>query len=219
MYLFIHGQLLREANEFERSVKQLNKKDGNQVNAVVNHFEFLHKGLRAHEEGEERILFPAFEKRFRHIADSYVFDHEHQNDTILDDVSNTLENIARKGPDAELADRLYRQTVAFNATLHLHVLKENELLLPIMYSEFDVAEQADIIRQMAGHVPPEISGPFLSRTFRSVAQDERELLLRTLIQLVPRPVFDGMTKMLSGSIPSGEWQNLLQRIPEITKAP
>lgn len=214
VYLLVHGQILRETNEFERLAKRLNRKEKSQIASLSEHFEFIKKGLTFHEEGEEQFLFPALESKFRHLTDSYVFDHDYQRMTVLDSIPQTLSEL-RKSPASELHDKLNRQAIAFSTLLHLHITKENELLLPILYEHFSTEEQASILRQMSEHVPPEINGQWLSKTFAVLNIVDREKLLRALMQVAPANKFATVTKMLSNVAAPSDWQALILRIPEL----
>ena len=215
VYLLIHGQILRETNEFERLAKRLNRKEKSQIASLSEYFEFIRRGLVAHEEGEEEFLFPALEGKFRHVSNSYVFDHDHQNTTVLDSIPKIL-NELRKNPDSELQDKLNRHAIAFNTLIHLHVIKENEMLLPVMYGSLTTEEQAGIMRKMSEHVPPEISGPWLSKTFAALNMIDREKLLRALIQVAPPNKFSMIAKSLSNIASPGDWQMLILKIPELS---
>jgi hemerythrin-like domain-containing protein len=214
VYLLVHGQILRETNEFERLAKRLNRKEKSQIASLADYFEFIKKGLTAHEEGEEDYLFPALESKFKHLSASYIFDHDHQNVTAMDTIPQILNDL-RKSPDSELHDRLNRHAIAFNTLMHLHVMKENELLLPLLYQNFTTEEQANLMRQMSEHVPPEVSGPWLSKTFAVLNISDREKLLRVLMQVAPANKFAMITKMLSSVATPSDWQALILRIPEL----
>jgi iron-sulfur cluster repair protein YtfE (RIC family) len=192
----------------------LDRKDATQVIALSDHFAFPKQALLAHEEGEEEILFPALEHQIQHVADSYIFDHEHQNMTVIDDVEEILHSLA-KAPDSELQERLNRQSIALNVMPNLHVLKENELLMPILYTKFDTEEQAEIMQKMSGHIPPEVALQWMSGTFRALRISDRESLARTMKQLVPEEHFGGLVQIFRDFVSEQEWQELTQRLPKL----
>ncbi len=216
-FLYIHDAILREVAHLEDTAKELDRDSESQVGSFSERLRFFQRVLKAHEDAEEEFLFPALENRFRHIADTYVFDHDH---TGIAPVAEALASLGRTQGGrarAEEARSVHSQAVALHETMRLHVTKENELLLSVMEDVFSDDEQAGIMRQMLGYPPPELTSQILLWIFRGQSVTDREGFLRMGMQMFPQERFDSLVQSLSSAISPEEWQDVIQRIPQIAE--
>ena len=217
-YLYIHDAVLREVAYLEEIAKELDPDDGSQVRTLSERLKFFELVLKAHEDAEEQFLFPAMEERFRHITDTYDFDHDHNGIAPVTEALAHLVSARHSSERAEEARQLQRQTVALQETMRLHVTKENELLLPVMQDVFSGGEQAEIMRQMIGYPPADLTPQILSWIFRGQSVTDREGFLRMAMDMFPQERFDGLVESLSSEVSPDEWQDVIRRIPELSRA-
>ena len=109
---------------------------------------------------------------------------------------------------------LYRQSVALHEHMRLHVAKENELLLPKLEAEFDIAEQVELAGAMAGMLEPAVMAQLVRWIYRDQAAEDREGMIRFLMQVLPEEPLRAMTGMLAG-IDAKAWEEIQRRIPEL----
>lgn len=222
MYLLVHDAILREVAEYEERARDLNRDDAEEVGAFSDRFSRFFTLLKAHENSEEEVLFPTLEERYRYIAASYEFDHDHVGVHVLDDMGAALTGLGRaesKGDRVRLAQRVHRESIALNEILRLHIAKENELLLPVVDDLFGADEQVALMGRMAGTVEPQLMGQMVAWMFTGQNVTDREMMLRVLMRTLPAEAFGGLTQMLSGTVSSAEWQEMEGRIPELAQAP
>ncbi len=201
----------------EETAKELDRDDEGQVGALSERMRFFEPVLKAHEDAEDEFLFPAIEKRFRHIADTYVFDHD---DNGVAPVTEALASLGRTHGGrarAEEARSVHSQAVALHEMMRLYVTKENELLLAAMDEVLSEDEQAGIMRQMLGYPPPDLTSQILSWIFRGQSVTDREGFLRMGMQIFPQERFDSLVQSLSSAVSREEWQDVMRRIPQIAE--
>jgi hypothetical protein len=51
--------------------------------------------------------------------------------------------------------------------------------------------------------------------FKAQSVDDREGMLRGFKEMVPPPMFVGMTQLLAGSVPPEDWKKVVRRMPEL----
>jgi hypothetical protein len=98
--------------------------------------------------------------------------------------------------------------------MRLHISKENELLLPHLEAEFDLAEQAELAGAMAGMVEPQLMGQFVAWMYAGQTPQDREGMIRFLQAILPAEALAGLTVMLRG-LGDAEWAEMERRIPEL----
>ena len=216
--LYIHNAILKEANEFEEAAQELNRDDNAQIGAVLERFRFFREVLKEHEGGEEEFFFPPLEKVFRHISGTYVFDHRH-HDGEYDEIEECLTDLGQAHGNSErkgLAQKLHRQAIIFNATMDMHITKENELLLPVCDEHISFEEQGRLLGEAMSHMPQEFMMKVLPWMFKALTMNDREGFLREGKEMFPPEQFTGMTQLISSSASAQEWQEMVRRMPELS---
>jgi len=219
MYLYVHDAILREVAELEERARDLNRDDPEEVNALAERMAWFHTMAQAHEHAEEEVLFPAMNERFRFVAESYAFDHDDFELHVFGGIDAAFSGLSRNadastGARKTAARRLYRQNVALHEHMRLHIAKENELLLPKLEEEFDIAEQVEIAGGMAGLFEPKLMGEMVGWMYRSQTPTDREGMVRFLMAVLPAEAFAGLTGMLGATNPQA-WAETATRIPEV----
>ena len=175
-------------------------------------------------EGKPPYVFVSFPsakdpKARAHTATLIVIvDHEDFEPHVFGGLDDALAGLGRAsgtGDRKVQADKLYRQCVALNEHMRLHIAKENELLLPKLEAEFDFEEQAGIAGAMAGLVDPQLMGQMVGWMYRGQTTQDREGMVRFLMKILPAEPLAGITGMLAG-IDGDAWADVVRRIPELS---
>ena len=217
MYLYVHDAILREVAYFETASRELNRDSAEEVTEFADRMSWFHGMTKTHERTEEEVLFPALEARYRFVAESYVFDHDDYDARVFGAIDGAIAGLTRAVGTGERRDHselLYRQSVALHEHMRLHVAKENELLVPKLEAEFDVAEQAELAGAMAGMVEPAVMAQLVAWMYRGQLAPDREGMIRFLMQVLPEEPFAAITGMLAG-IDAEAWKGMRRRIPEL----
>lgn len=215
--LYIHNAINKESYDFEAYARELNRDDPAEVGALLERFKFFRGVLTEHEGAEEEFIFPVFEEKFRYFSGTYIFDHNHHG-TEYDEIDQLLRGLkaSRSSSDrASLASQLYRQSIILAATMELHISKENELLIPVADEHISPEQQAEMLSKAMSRFPPEAMVKILPWIFTAQTTNDKEGFLRESMALFPPDRFKGMCQLLSGSVPSQDWQEMARRIPEI----
>lgn len=217
MYLYIHDAILREVAGYEEVAKELNRDRNEEIEDFAGKLAWFHSMVKTHEHAEEEVLFPALNARFEYVTEAYAFDHEDFEPHVfggLDTAFAGLSSESGSGERKASAALLYRQCVALNEHMRLHISKENELLLPKLEAEFDIDEQANIAGAMAGLVEPQMMGELVAWMYRGQNAADREGMIRFLMRVLPPEAFAGISAMLAG-ISTDAWGDVVRRIPEL----
>jgi hemerythrin-like domain-containing protein len=217
MYQYIHDAILREVAELEEVARQLNRDDAEEIAAFGDRMSWFGTLVHKHEETEEEVLFPALNERIQFVAETYFYDHDDFDEHVLADINTALAALGiadGNGARKEGAHRLWRESVALNEHMRLHISKENELLIPHLEAEFDLAEQAELAGAMAGMVEPELMGQLVAWLYQGQTADDREGMIRFLQMILPDEGLAGVTGMLS-TLGDAEWAEMERRIPEL----
>ena len=217
MYLYVHDAILREVAYFETAARELNPVGAEEVTEFADRMSWFHEITKTHELTEEEVLFPALEARYRFVAESYVFDHDDYDAQVFGAIDRAIAGLTGAegtGGRWDHGELLYRQTVALHEHMRLHVAKENELLLPKLEAEFDVAEQVELAGAMAGMLEPPVMAQLVGWMYRGQPAPDREGMIRFLMQVLPEDPFVAITGMLAGS-DAEAWTEMRRRIPEL----
>jgi hemerythrin-like domain-containing protein len=217
MYLYIHDAILREVADLEAIARELNRDDAGEIAALTERYDLFHTLVKAHEKSEEDFLFPALNDRISFVAETYLYDHNDSDEHIFGAISEAFAALADAngtGERKERVRRLWREKAVLNEAMRLHISKENELLLPHLEAEFDVAEQAELAGAMAGSVDPQLMAQFVAWMYQGQTAQDREGMIRFLELIVPEEAFAGLTGMLEG-LDADAWAEMQRRIPEL----
>jgi len=201
MYLYIHDAILREVAELETKARELNREDAEEIAALAERMTWFHTMVKQHEHAEEEILFPAMNARHEFVAETYQFDHDDFEAHVFDGIDEAFAGLGRAEGNGErkAAGRLlYRQNVALNEHMRLHISKENELLVPKLLEEFDVSEQAEIAGGMAGLFDPPLMAQTVGWMYRGQNAEDRAGMVAFLEAILPEEAFTGISNMLAG---------------------
>lgn len=221
MYLYVHDAILRQVAEYEEMAKELNRDAADDVAAFADRIAWFHTMVKVHEHTEEEVLFPALDARHQYLAEAYAYDHDDFEPHVfglMDEAIAGLKRSEGNGDRRDYARLVYRQAVALNEHMRLHISKENELLLPKLEAEFSVEEQAGIAGAMAGLVDPPLMGQMVGWMYRGQSVQDREGMVRFLMRILPAEAFAGISTMLAGQSEEA-WAELARRIPELTATP
>ncbi len=216
MYLYVHDAILREVQKFEEEAKELNRDSVEEVTAFADRMSWFNKMIKVHEQAEEEVLFPALDARHPFVAETYAFDHDDSDAHVFSGIDQALTGLRREenGSRKVHGERLWRQSVALNEHMRLHIAKENELLLPKVETEFDLSEQAGLAGAMAGMIEPPLMAEMVGWMYRGQTDQDREGMVRFLMQILPSEPLTALISMLAGMDPVA-WTGMRRRIPEL----
>ena len=218
MYLYSHDAILREVAALEDAAREINRDDATEISQFADRIQWFRPATKAHESSEETIMFPALDARYKHVAAAYFFDHDHFEPNFFGEMNKALETISRSSGDERKkgAQRLHRQSIAFNENMRLHIAKENELLIPIISSEFEIDEQIKIAGAMAASIEPKLMGEMTGFMYLGQNETDREGMIRFLMRALPPEAFGNVKNMLSNLGSADDWLTMEKRIPELT---
>jgi hypothetical protein len=217
MYLYVHDSILRAVAGYEVRAKELERDSPDAVAAFGAELDWFHTMVKAHEKAEEAVLFPALNERFVFVAEPYAFDHDDFEPHVFDGIDHALGGLRGadgNGDRRDMAELLYRQSVALHEHMRLHISKENQLLLPKLEAEFDLDEQAQIAGAMAGLFDPAMMGALVGWMYDGQDAQDREGMLRFLQRVLPPEPFTGIAGMLAAKDQTA-WSEMQRRIPEL----
>lgn len=220
MYLYVHDAILREVAQVEEAAKGLDRDSAEDVAALGDRLTWFHSMIKAHENAEEQVLFPALERRFTYVSEAYQFDHDDFEPHVFEGLNVALTGLRRAGGSGERresADLLYRQAVALHEHMRLHISKENELLIPKVESEFEIEEQAQLAAQMGGLFEPALMGELVVWMYAGQTVEDRAGMVRFLAAALPPPAMGNLSGVLAAKDPTG-WAETLDRVPELADA-
>ena len=187
-FLYIHNAILKEAQDFEDSVRELNREDDAQIAGLLDRFKFYTGVLHEHHHGEEEIFFPVLEKIFRYISATDVYEHEHHSRLYneIEELLTGLRQARGSSERADLARRLNRQAIALNALTDDHINEENELLLPAFEEHFSAEELGKLMDQALEEMgSPELLMQAVPWMLKAQTVDDLEWMLRSWMVMMP----------------------------------
>jgi uncharacterized BrkB/YihY/UPF0761 family membrane protein len=107
-----------------------------------------------------------------------------------------------------------RATSTFGFFLTFHLNKEEAHLYRIFNERISLPDQAAVTGKMSQEVPKERFMEVVNWLFTLTGPDDQENVTRILRQVLPAPLFAGVTQQIKASIGSG-WAELTRRIPDL----
>jgi hypothetical protein len=172
---------------------------------VVERFRFFNEVLVWHAHGEELAIFPAIESVAPLVAEAYERDHRG-----LDVAFDTLSAAVSVNDALETA----RATAAFKFHLDIHLLKEDDLLYPLMKRRVPVSDQGKAVGIMSSTVPRDRFPEVVRWMFPLMDHNDRENMTRIWQMVMPGPAFNSVKQLIQESI-GNDWIELTRRIPEL----
>lgn len=202
--LCFHNAFRRDLREIDEAVFQA-ARNGTELTGVLDRLHITGEILDYHAKGEEEAVFPAIDKVAPLVAQAYSLDHRE-----LDTMVAELEAM-RAAPDALV---VARATAALNAHLRIHLNKEDAHLYPILRERIAEEEQVSIVGLMSRSVPPDKFPTAVRWLFPLLGSDDRVVVIRGWMSLMPPPVFAGLKPLLQEMLVE-DWAELTQRVPEL----
>ena len=169
---------------------------------AIERFRFLNEVLVWHAHGEELAIFPAIESVAPSVAAAYERDHRG-----LDAAFDALSTAVSVNDALETA----RATAAFKFHLDIHLLKEDELLYPLMKERIPAPDQGKAVGIMSSTVPQDRFPEVVRWMFPLMDHDDRENMTRIWQIVMPAPAFNSAKKLIQEAI-GNEWIELTRRI-------
>jgi hypothetical protein len=107
-----------------------------------------------------------------------------------------------------------RATSAFSFFLTFHLNKEDAHLYRIFNERIALPDQAAIGAKMSQEVPKERFMEVVNWLFTLIGPDDQENVTRILRQVLPAPMFAGVSQKIKSAVGSG-WTELTRRIPDL----
>ena len=169
---------------------------------VVERFRFFNEILVWHAHGEELAIFPAIESVAPSVAEAYEKDHR-----ALDKAFDTLSAAVSVNDALETA----RSTAAFKFHLDIHLLKEDELLYPLMRERISLPDQGKAVGIMSSTIPQDRFPEVVRWMFPLMDHDDRENMTRIWQMVMPEPAFNFAKQLIREAI-GDDWKELTRRI-------
>lgn len=185
MYL-AHSMFRREFGLLPALISGVGAADAKRAGVVAQHFELIHSSLHHHHEGEDRFVWPVLTARVPRVATPIVATMEAQHaglDKVLADLTSGLGEW-RSTADPVSGAALAEAAARLSALLAGHLAAEEEQAVPLIERYVTAAEwgqavaagaadvkpdelplalgmmiyegDPELIREIVGHMPPEI---------------------------------------------------------------
>jgi hypothetical protein len=200
----IHNAFRKDIMEIDAAAHSAARGNGN-LDLVLNRYIFFNEILVWHASGEDEFVFPALEKVAPLMAEAYERDH-HGLDALYDSLHQAV--------NASDVLAVARATSSFNFFLTFHLNKEEAHLYRIFNERVSMPDQGAIVGKMASKVPQERFPEVVAWMFPLIGDDDRENMTRIWQQVLPKPMFATVTKLIQAAI-EGDWIELTRRIPEL----
>jgi len=173
---------------------------------VLKRYIFFNEVLVWHASGEEKNVFPALENVAPLVSEAYERDHRG-----LDSLFESLNRAVNASDNLAIA----RATAAFEFHLDIHLSKEEAHLYRIFNERVSLPDQGAIMGNMGSEVPPARFPEVVAWLYPLIRPDDRENMTRIWQQVLPKPVFATVTKLIQMAI-GDDWADLTRRIPELS---
>ena len=215
---FVHNAIRSEVAAWEQIADSDDLRDSSKLLTHAQRLAAFEEFLREHEGGEEDVFYPAIEEAASHVVRAYLMDHQSLN-RIVEQMAREIERLGKSASGSAGSAGLHRAAVALNATMDLHLAKEEEHLIALAEQLFSPEQQAKVAGGMAARTPRELQPRVNEFLFSRLSIDDGEGLLRVIQAVAPPPAFQGFTGMLAQVLTPAHWSALQQRIPNLTPAP
>lgn len=203
---FIHNAMRVELSAIEAATGSLDASNAEQLSALSSQFTEFEKFVKMHEAGEENTIFPAIAAKVPNLVPAYDLDHR-SNDRLIDEIKSALQ--------AKDAKQAYRQAVALNSTMSLHLDKEEQDLYAVGGQHLSPPEQGVLIGQVNAEIPAEEMPWGVVYMFSRMDTASRVGMLKAMQPGMPPEALKGIGGMIAGAIGADAWAEVIQQMPEL----
>lgn len=170
-----------------------------------------------HAHAEDNFVFPAIKKYEPSVADLFEQEHikDHQLGEELLGASNAYEAAAVITGKALIAPRicrLYDRFVAFNLE---HMLKEEEVLNPILWRYYSDEELFEITRQIVSQVPAHVMAKMNKWMLRGLHTGEIIGWLKSVEAGAPEVVYHSLLAAAENELPELRFRQVVKGLSEV----
>ena len=201
-----HNAFRRDLTEIDEAVYKA-AANGGDLSPLIDRLQWFTEILDLHAQGEEEVVFPAVNKVAPLVAPLFVTDHRE-----MDIMCAGLEQVV--GAPDELAAA--RASAVLHSHMRIHLAKEDSHLYPILRERISSQDQAPIVGQMAGKVPPQLMPKLVDWLYPLVNQDDRVTMTAVWKGLMPEEIFAGVKQLIQGALGADDWSELTRRVPGLT---
>ena len=147
-----HKGIAAELEAMEKTVESLTPQNMKAKAGELGHIvHFLLDDLTPHAQAEEGVLYPPAEGLIKaHGKATAPLEMEHRT---LESLISQFHDLAESLPisDAQTLRRLQQVARQISFLVHLHIEKEEQIVLPLLEKYLSPAEQQGIMHRMHGH--------------------------------------------------------------------
>uniref|UniRef100_A0A061SFV9 Zinc finger protein n=1 Tax=Tetraselmis sp. GSL018 TaxID=582737 RepID=A0A061SFV9_9CHLO len=196
-----HKALRHEVKRLESDAQLLSRhveeglKSDNSLQQLEGRFQFLKGIYIAHSEVEDRIVFPALERKevLRNVSHAYSLEHQKEHEMFLQVEELVARLKEKKEDDAELrslTSRLRVTCAAVRANLEMHVRAEETELWPLFNEHFSVSEQEEIVGSIIGNTGAEVLQTMITWVAKETDAEEQAVMMEALRSATRNTRFD-----------------------------
>lgn len=193
---FIHVALSRELDLLEDDARGL-VAGTTSVDDVKARMEWLGYTLGHHAEAESVTYFAPLNERVPHSTDGFEDDH-HQEEALRADMDRLI--AAHEAGDGTAAAGFLRRVTELNDLITHHMRKEEEVLLPVFESNFELPEQGAIVGAMIAHLPADFMARGLPWIYERIDPEDRVAYTAMLKGAMPPEPFAGIMGLVENHI-------------------
>eukprot|EP00192_Tetraselmis_astigmatica_P000948 CAMPEP_0117679692 /NCGR_PEP_ID=MMETSP0804-20121206/17947_1 /TAXON_ID=1074897 /ORGANISM="Tetraselmis astigmatica, Strain CCMP880" /LENGTH=1249 /DNA_ID=CAMNT_0005489125 /DNA_START=485 /DNA_END=4234 /DNA_ORIENTATION=- len=196
-----HKALKREVKHLEKEAQSLSHEvdAGGAVDILVHQlearFHFLKGIYIAHSEAEDKIVFPALERKevSRNVSHAYSLDHQKEQEMFaqVDELLRSLKaNLNDPAAMVPIASRMRVTCAAVRANLDMHVRAEETELWPLFNEHFSFEEQETIVGSIIGNTGAEVLQTMITWVANETEPEEQAAMMDALRSATRNTRFD-----------------------------
>ncbi|MDH5547053.1 MAG: hemerythrin domain-containing protein [Gammaproteobacteria bacterium] len=164
--------------------------------------------LETHAHSEDTYVEPMILNCDTVVAEKLSSMHK-QLEHAFSQLQEMLVGIDADDDDAVWRGRmLYLELTRFVGEYLQHIADEEQLVMPLLWENFDDRALMDVSITIRANVPPPVMGDFLSCMIPAMNHSERVLMLSGMKQAAPAEVFNGVCKLSQTVLADEDWARL-----------
>eukprot|EP00891_Asterochloris_glomerata_P008539 jgi/Astpho2/8539/Aster-05573 len=191
IYSHLHNSIRSELNALNQIVLALEPATSEhelmgRLVGLKERYRFLESVYKYHSSVEDEVVYPALDVKVKNVTLAYTVEHEDE-ERLFDQLSALIgDALVQQGKQRGVTLRaLVCKVQEIHTTLHKHLAKEEEQLLPLLLQHFTHAEQATLVTQFLCCIPLATVEAVLAWLKPQVPEEEQQELLAQVKQVVP----------------------------------